>query len=81
MVSRYSKALVLCAVLGACTSALAQDLPSPISAKRQLVDCMNRRMSASRTLAYNEAAKQCKQQVKEQRLSASARETPLKPGS
>jgi hypothetical protein len=39
---------------------------------RQLSDCMTRRMAASRTLSYNEAAKVCKDQIESQRQALSA---------
>jgi hypothetical protein len=32
--------------------------------RRQLMDCMTKQMSASRTISYNEAAKVCKDQLK-----------------
>lgn len=41
----------------------------PPSAKRQLVMCMTRRMSDSRTLSYNEATKLCKEQLEAQRVT------------
>jgi len=41
----------------------------PPSAKRQLVMCMTKRMSDSRTLSYNEATKLCKEQLEAQRVT------------
>lgn len=34
--------------------------------RRQLVDCMNKRMAADKAISYNEAAKVCKVQLKAQ---------------
>ena len=39
------------------------------SAKRQVIDCMNKRMAASRTLSYNDASRICNDQVKGQILA------------
>ena len=36
----------------------------PPTARRQLLDCMSRRMSADKALSYNEAAKRCKEEAK-----------------
>jgi hypothetical protein len=35
-----------------------------VTAKRQLLGCMSKRMSASRTVSYNEAKKTCTAQLK-----------------
>jgi hypothetical protein len=37
-----------------------------VAAKRQLLSCMSKRMSASRTVSYNEAKKTCSAQLKPQ---------------
>jgi len=51
-------------------SARAADVASrPVSAKRQLVLCMTKRMSDSKTLSYNEATKLCKEQLEAQRVT------------
>jgi hypothetical protein len=39
------------------------------SAKRQLILCMTKRMSDSRSLSYNEATKLCKEQLAAQRVT------------
>lgn len=61
------KFLMHCAFLGAavCVAsvAYASAATPPSQAainRRQLSDCMNRHMAASRTLSYNDAAKMCK---------------------
>jgi hypothetical protein len=41
----------------------------PLSAKRQLVMCMTKRMYDSRTLSYNDATKLCKEQLAAQRVT------------
>ena len=49
---------------------LAADLNSrPVSVKRQLVICMTKRMSDSKTLSYNDATKLCKEQLAAQRVT------------
>jgi hypothetical protein len=45
--------------------------PAP-SAKRLVTECMTRKMSASRTLSYNEASRLCKAQIKAQKKDESA---------
>ena len=37
-----------------------------VAAKRQLLGCMSKRMSANRTVSYNEARKTCAAQLKPQ---------------
>jgi hypothetical protein len=34
-----------------------------VSAKRQVIDCMNKSMAANRTLSYNEATRLCRSQI------------------
>lgn len=53
----------------------------PLSAKRQLVVCMTKRMSESRTLSYNDAGKQCKESLLAQRatLASSVSAKPMAP--
>jgi hypothetical protein len=40
--------------------------PVPVSPRKQLSGCMNRQMSASRSISYNEAMKVCKALIKSQ---------------
>jgi hypothetical protein len=51
-------------VAGVGIQALAADLTRPVSPRRQLTICMNKQMSASRTISYNEATAVCKAQLK-----------------
>jgi hypothetical protein len=45
-------------------AAFSQEPQSPpLSLKRQIVACMNKSMSANRTLSYNDAQKDCKDRV------------------
>ena len=61
--------------------ALAADPASRAkNSRRQLVGCVIKRMSASRTVSYNEATKACKEQFKPQNDDL-ASNTPVKPGS
>jgi len=55
--------------------------PRPVSAKRQMVMCMTKRMSDSKTLSYNDAAKLCKEQLQAQRatLTTSVLARPMAP--
>ena len=41
----------------------------PLSAKRQMILCMTKRMSDSKTLSYNDATKLCKEQLEAQRVT------------
>lgn len=52
----------------------------PQTPRRQLMDCMTRRMSADRTLSYNEAVKRCKEQMKTKDAAALS-SNPAKPAS
>jgi hypothetical protein len=57
----------LFSLIGACAvsiQAVAVDLNRPVSPRRQLTVCMNRQMSASRTISYNQATAVCKAQLK-----------------
>src|SRR5260370_30955779 len=44
--------------------AMAVDPNRPVSPRRQLTICMNKHMSASRTISYNESTAVCKAQLK-----------------
>jgi hypothetical protein len=59
--------------------ALAADPPSQAkNYRRQIVGCIIKRMSASKTVSYNAATKACKEQVKPQNDDL-ASNTPIKP--
>jgi hypothetical protein len=49
-------------ILGAHT-ALAQPQSAAVLAKRQLSECMSKRMSADRGLSYNDARRVCKERL------------------
>jgi hypothetical protein len=53
---------------------------TPPFSKRQLADCMTRRMYANRTLSYYDAAKACKDQLRG-KTDAAALKNPPKPVS
>jgi len=61
---RSGTLLALIGAAGMGIQALAVDLNRPVSPRRQLAVCMNRQMSASRTISYNEATAVCKAQLK-----------------
>jgi hypothetical protein len=49
------------------TQALCADPPArPRTSRHQIADCITKRMSASRTVSFNEATKACKDQLKAQ---------------
>ena len=50
--------------------------PPPQYSKRQLADCMTRRMYANRTLSYNDAAKACKDQLRGTKTDAALNNAP-----
>ena len=64
----------------ACAQALAVNPPdSSRIARRQLVDCMMKRMSADKVVSYNDASKACKDQLKAQndKLASNAQVNPV----
>jgi hypothetical protein len=60
--------------------ACADPTNRPQTPRRQLMDCMTRRMSSDRTLSYNEAVKRCKEQMKT-KDAAVISSNPAKPAS
>lgn len=51
----------------------------PPSVKRQMIECMTQRMSASRAISYNDAARECRDTLRAQ-IAALASNT-TKPGT
>jgi len=73
--TRASTLLVMATALLVAGNAVAVKSMSPSAMhKRQLVGCMARQMSASKTISYNEAAKLCKDQLKSRNDSWAANE-------
>ena len=62
--NRALKAIGVAGVLLMVAQAIADPRSQPRTPRRQLMDCMTRRMSADRTLSYNEAVKRCKAEKK-----------------
>jgi hypothetical protein len=60
---RIIVAIGFCAMLAASGASHAQPENRAVLAKQQLSECMSRRMSASKTVSYNEAMRACKQQL------------------
>ncbi len=66
------------------TPASADDGAASVSVKRQMVLCMSKSMSANKTLSYNEAERECKQNLAardpiataKRALTANAADTP-----
>jgi hypothetical protein len=50
--------------------------PAPQLTKRQLADCMTRRMYADRTVSYYDAAKACKDQLRDRKADAALNSAP-----
>jgi hypothetical protein len=57
------KAVAFSSLLLGAHIAGAQPQSPAVIAKHQLVECMTKRMSASRTLSYNEAMRACKERL------------------
>jgi hypothetical protein len=57
---------------------VAADLPAPshVNSKRQLADCMTKRMYSDRTLSYNDAAKACKDELQGSKTDAALSKAP-----
>jgi hypothetical protein len=49
---------------------------SPTYTKRQLADCMTKRMYANRTLSYNDASKACKDELRGTKTDAALSNVP-----
>jgi hypothetical protein len=64
---RVLRVIAVTSLMLAGTQALAADPAGHAkSSRRQIVDCMIKRMSASRTVSFNDATKACKGQMKAQ---------------
>jgi hypothetical protein len=61
---RIGALFALMGAVASSTQGMAADLNRPVSPRRQLAICMNRQMSASRTMSYNQATAVCKAQLK-----------------
>jgi hypothetical protein len=61
---RSGTLFALIGVAGISIQAMGVDLNRPVSPRRQLTACMNRQMSASRSISYNQATAVCKAQLK-----------------
>jgi hypothetical protein len=67
---------ITCAMVTGTPAIAADSVHPPTTTKRQMivqtVSCMRKRMSASKTTSYNEAAKECKDQIEKQRGNSTA---------
>jgi hypothetical protein len=61
---RRGTLFALVGAVGMTFQAMAVDPNRPVSPRRQLAVCMNKQMSASRTISYNQATAVCKAQLK-----------------
>jgi acyl-CoA synthetase (AMP-forming)/AMP-acid ligase II len=82
---RFMTLIGLCGIVLAGAHAVpAQPASAPAILKRQINDCMTRRMGANRTLSYNDAMRMCKERVqpaKEALASISPSISPSEPGT
>ena len=62
MMNRVLTAVGVAGVLLMGAQAIADPKRQPPTARRQVLDCMSRGMSADKALSYNEAAKRCKKE-------------------
>jgi hypothetical protein len=75
--------LRMCALIGVAswnTQAAAGSIGHPVAARHQLAACMTKRMSASKTLSYNEATKVCKAQLRPPSPTLASSATATSPG-
>ena len=75
--SRTLTMIMMTCTMFSSVPALAVDSVRPSTMTRhqvivQTIGCMRRRMSADKTISYNEAAKACKNQIVKQRDNATA---------
>jgi len=78
--NRACRIAVLMSIASVSAQAIAADIAGrPPSPKRLLIACMTKKMSASRTISYNEATKVCQAQLKTQ--SATLASSTVKPMS
>jgi len=54
----------------------AESAAPPQYSRRQLADCMTKRMYSDRTLSYNDAAKACKDQLRDKKTDAALNNVP-----
>lgn len=59
----FLKAAALSSLILGAQTAGAQPESAAIIAKHQLIECMTKRMSANRTLSYNDAMRACKERL------------------
>ena len=84
-VSRMVTVIAVAGLLLLAAQASAADSGQPVLSRRQMltqvIDCMKKRMSASRTISYIEAAKACKEQLRQSESPGPlvAADTPAKP--
>jgi len=61
--TRLLKALACCGLILAPPIVSAEPESPAVIAKRQLHECMSKRMSANRSLSYNDAMRACKERL------------------
>jgi hypothetical protein len=64
--NRWLRMFVASGAVFVSAQAFGNSISHPLSPKHQLIACMTKQMSASKTISYNEATKVCKAQLKAQ---------------
>jgi hypothetical protein len=68
--------IVLTSVLASAELLAGESATPPQYSRRQLADCMTKRMYSDRTLSYNDAAKACKDQLRGKKTDAALNNVP-----
>jgi len=66
----------VCAAALTCVQVLADPADRPTSPRHQVLACMTKKMSASRSISYNEAAKLCTAQLQAQNATLASTGSP-----
>ncbi len=77
--NRVARMAAVCFAALAGVRALANPAVSPPSPRHQVLACMTKKMSASRSISYNEAAKTCTAEFKEAQTASLAATGPPRP--
>jgi hypothetical protein len=74
---RFAATLAFISLLASAPLLAAESASSaPSFSKRQLADCMTKRMYANRAVSYNDAAKACKDQLRGNKTDAALNNAP-----
>jgi hypothetical protein len=73
---RFATTLSFSLLLASAPTIAGESMSTLPSSKHQLAECMTKRMQASRTLSYNDAAKACKDEVRGNKTDAALNKAP-----